>query len=255
MPKFKPIPENMFLKRIAIAIFLLLSLISIGAFFLLKTTGSFSEAFLKSAEHVTKISTGEENAFIFFMLALFGYVLAFYIIYVSIEFALEGKFRHIFLGAKMENKIKHLKGHCIVCGYGRVGKNVVKNLHEAGKEVVIVEKDPHIVKELRESGILAIEGTIDESDLEKAGIKTARYLITCTGDDGKNLLLIIAAKELNPAVNISSRASDEKMIRKMKFSGADHVVMPEVLGGTEIVDSILKADRTSEKHKGMYGSH
>ena len=91
---------------------------------------------------------------------------------------------------------------------------------------------------------------LEEEDLERAGIKSARFLVTCTGDDGRNLLLIMAAKELNPNVTIASRASDVKIIKKMKYAGATHVIMPEVLGGEEIVDSILKTDRLLERQKG-----
>ena len=71
----------------------------------------------------------------------------------------------------MEKKIKHLKEHCIVCGYGRVGKNVVKSLQEEGKDVVIVEKKEDLVKDLTGQGFMAVEGTVEEEDLEKAGIK------------------------------------------------------------------------------------
>lgn len=255
MPKFKPIPENLFFGRVSIAVLLLLGLILFGTFTLLPKSGGFGEAFTDSASQVIRIPLGGENPFIFFILALFGYVLAFYIIYVSIEFALEGKFKHIFLGARMEKKIHNIKGHCIVCGYGRVGKNVAEKLTKLGKEVVILEKDPTLVNELRETGHLVIEGTIEEEDLENAGIKNARYLVTCTGDDGRNILLIMAARELNPSIIVASRASDEKIIKKMKYAGADHVIMPEVLGGLEIVDAILKIDKGWQTKGRFYRSH
>lgn len=254
MPKFYPIPENLFFKRITIAIIFLFSLMLVGALVLLPDSGSFSEAFGKSASQITKIPLTGENPYIFFILALFGYVLAFYTVYVTIEFAIDGKFRHIFKGARMENKIKNMKNHCIVCGYGRVGKNVVKKLQDSGKNVVIIEKSPSLVNELREGGHYAIEGTIEEEDLIKASVKSAEYLITCTGDDGRNLLIIMAAKELNPHIVVSSRASDEKMIKKMKYAGATHVVMPEALGGKEIVESILRAEKRLSKGR-YYGSH
>lgn len=254
MPKFKPIPENFFIKRVSAAIMLLLLLIFIGAFISLPSSDNFKGALEKSASQVTRIPFGGENAFIFFILGLFGYVLAFYIIYVSIDFALEGKFKSVFLGARMEKKISNLKNHCIVCGYGRVGKNVANKLIDAGKHVVILEKDSALVHELRTKHYLAVEGTIEEEDLEKAGIKNARYIVTCTGDDGKNLLLIMAAKELNPSVIVASRASDEKIIKKMKYAGANYVIMPELLGGLEIVESILKIDKRRTRD-GFYRSH
>ena len=237
------------------AVLLLLLLILIGAAVLYPQTHSFSVAFAKSASEVTRIPLGGENAFIFFILALFGYVLAFYIIYVSIEFALEGKFKEVFIGSRMEKKVSNLRNHCIVCGYGRVGKSVVSKLLEAGKRVVILEKDVNLVKELRDQGLLCIEGTIEEEDLEKVGIKKARYLVTCTGDDGKNLLIIMAARELNPDIVIASRASDEKIIKKMKYAGANFVIMPEKLGGAEIVDSILKTDQKHSDRGRYYRSH
>ncbi|HIH66049.1 MAG TPA: hypothetical protein HA282_02430 [Nanoarchaeota archaeon] len=250
MTKFKPIPESVFLRRIAIALGLLVTIILIGAIILYPGIGNFKEAFTKSAEKVTRVTIAGENAFIFFIFALFGYVLAFYAVYVSIEFALEGKIKHLFLETKMEKKIGHLKNHCIVCGYGRVGRSVVAKLTESGKDVVIMEKDERLVQQLQSAGYLAMVGTLEEEDLERAGIKNARFLVTCTGDDGRNLLLIMAGKELNPNVTIASRASDVKIIKKMKYAGATHVIMPEVLGGEEIVDSILKTDRLLERQKG-----
>lgn len=255
MSKFDPIPEKLFFRRISIAIILLLTLILTGTFVLLPKTESFTEAFIRSASQVTRIPFSGENAFIFFLLALFGYVLAFYIIYVSIEFALEGKFREVFVSTRMEKRISKLRNHCIVCGYGRVGENVVRRLKDSGKEVVVMDKNPEIVKQLRTQGLLSIEGTTEEEDLIRAGIRKARYLVTCLGDDGKNLLLIMAARELNPSIIIVSRASDEKMIKKMKYAGANYVVMPEILGGEEIVESILENESNKGKGEGFYKSH
>lgn len=255
MPKFKPVPEKLFVKRITIAVSLLIGLILIGSLFLLPKTDGFATAISQSASQVTRVPFVGENALVFFILALFGYVLAFYIVYVSIEFALEGKFKHLFIGAGMEKKISNLKDHCIVCGYGRVGKNVANKLSDSRKHVVILEKNSSLVEDLREKGHLCVEGTIEEEDLVKAGIRNARYLVTCTGDDGKNLLIIMAAKELNPGIVIASRASDEKMIKKMKYAGANYVIMPERLGGLEIVDSILKLDKRHTSGGRYYRSH
>ena len=255
MPKFKPIPEKLFFRRIVTAVFLLFILILIGTAILYPKTNDFKKAIAVSASEITRVPLGGENAVIFFILALFGYVLAFYIIYVSIEFALEGKFKDVYLHSRMEKKIKNLKNHCIVCGYGRVGKNVVNKLVESGKHVVVLEKNEELVKELREEGFLCESGTVEEDDLKKVGIEKAKYFIACTGNDGTNILLIMAARELNPNITIISRANNEKIIRKMKFAGADYVVMPELLGGVEMVEAILKTDKRNSSKGKYYKSH
>ncbi len=138
-------------------------------------------------------------------------------------------------------KIGKLKNHYIICGAGRVGMCVADELRKRGKDVVIAEKDNALVDKLREKGYLVVNGTSTEEDtLVKAGIKNAKYLIAATGDDGKNILIILTAKELNPNIKIGARAASEAMIVKLKHAGAEHVVLPEIIGGIQLVEDIIE---------------
>lgn len=232
-------PESVLVKKLALAVILLVILVMIGAIFLFPKHLDVKTSLLESSSRVIRVPIGGDNAQLFFALALVGYVLAFYIVYVFIDFSLEGKFQEVYKGVKMEKKISRMKGHCIVCGYGRVGRKVVKELEQAGKEVVIMDKNSGIVKSLKDAGYNAIEGTFEDEDFEKAGIKNAKSIVACCGDDGKNLLIVMTARELNSGAIVASRASHEGIIKKLKIAGANHVIMPESLGGKELAKVLV----------------
>lgn len=171
---------------------------------------------------------------------LFGTFFLWWTLWSIFDLGLEGKFKEYFGEVKMMNKIESLKNHYIVCGAGRVGIRVATELKKRGRPVVIAERDMAIAERLKESGFLVVTGTsTDERTLLKAGIKRARYLVAATGDDGKNILIILTAKELNPNIKIGARATDESIVPKLKHAGANYIVLPEVIGGIQLVEEML----------------
>ncbi len=110
-----------------------------------------------------------------------------------------------FEGRGMEREILKLSDHAILCGFGRIGKNIYELIKEE-IPVVVIEKDPALIKELKEKKILHIEGDATEEEvLLKAGVKRARHLIVVLGDDALNVYLVLSARMLNPSINIISR--------------------------------------------------
>ena len=144
----------------------------------------------------------------------------------------------------MNNKIQHLQGHVIICGFGRNGKESAQVLHANKIPFVVLEE-----KEELDQAELFFEvpyfikgdGTKDEMLLE-AGIKSARALITTLPVDADNLFVVLSAKQLNPAITIISRASQDSSVNKLKIAGANNVIMPDKIGGTHMATLVLQPD-------------
>lgn len=152
---------------------------------------------------------------------------------------IEGELQDIFGRRKMEKKIKGLKDHYIVCGYGRMGKVICKELHEKGSQFVVVEKEQAGAD--YEDNILFIKGDATRDDvLREAGIERARGLISVLSTDAENLYVVLSAKVLNPELNIVARAGEEGSEQKLLRAGADRVVSPYHIGGLRIAHSLLK---------------
>lgn len=139
-------------------------------------------------------------------------------------------------GARIRRRMASMKNHFILCGYGRVGSAVYKELRKRNRNVVIIEKDREIVEKLWEDPeILASpEDATEEQVMLDAGIKQARGVIITTGDDVDNLFITLTARELHPDVWIVARASKSRNIKRLYRSGADKVISPETSGGADI---------------------
>jgi len=140
-------------------------------------------------------------------------------------------------GSRMRRRMAATKNHFVLCGYGRVGAAVFRELKKRNQVAIIVEKDKKIVeKELwEEPDVLAIPGdATDESTLMDAGIERARSVIITTGDDVDNLFITLTAREIQPEIWIVARASKRENIKRLYKSGADKVISPETSGGEDI---------------------
>ncbi|MGZ7109222.1 MAG: 3H domain-containing protein [Methanobacterium sp.] len=140
-------------------------------------------------------------------------------------------------GSRMRRRLAATKNHFVLCGYGRVGAAVFRELMKRNQMAIIIERDKKIVeKELwDEPDVLAIPGdATDESILFDAGINRARGVIITTGDDVDNLFITLTAREIHPEIWIVVRASKRENIKRLYRSGADKVISPETSGGEDI---------------------
>ena len=145
---------------------------------------------------------------------------------------------------KMNNKIQHLQGHVIICGFGRNGKESAQVLHTNKIPFVVLEEKEELDQAalfFEVSYFLKGDGTKDEM-LLAAGIKNARALITTLPVDADNLFVVLSAKQLNPAITIISRASQDSSVSKLKIAGANNVIMPDKIGGTHMATLVLQPD-------------
>ncbi|MGB4839101.1 MAG: NAD-binding protein, partial [Saprospiraceae bacterium] len=144
---------------------------------------------------------------------------------------------------KMENSINKLKGHVIICGYGRNGKQAAKKLLSYKRDIVVIEEEEDAIKELEEDGILYIDGNATEDEsLVKAGIKNADFLITTLPSDTDNVFITLSSKQMNKKMLVVSRASEESSIKKLKIAGADNIIMPDKIGGDHMASLIVAPD-------------
>lgn len=149
-------------------------------------------------------------------------------------FIIEGEIFKKMTSNLMEKSINELNQHIIVCGYGRYGREVSIHFLKHRQPFVLIELSHEVLEEIRndEHKFLYIEGdaTQDET-LIKAGIRKASALIAALPDDSDNVFVVLTARQLNPRLNIISRAYQSKSIKKLQLAGADHVIMPEQIGG------------------------
>ena len=158
-------------------------------------------------------------------------------------FIVEGRFDEVLRRRKMQDRIDHLHNHFIVCGVGRVGTNVVHELHITEREFIALDESADALASFRERypEVVTLHGDASDDELlERAGVKRARGLFAITGDDGKNLLITLSAKQLNPGVRVVARCHEVRNIDKLKRIGADAIVSPDFTGGMRIASSMLR---------------
>ncbi|MBL0145831.1 MAG: NAD-binding protein [Chitinophagaceae bacterium] len=144
---------------------------------------------------------------------------------------------------KMENEIKKLQSHVIICGFGRNGKESANILNKNKIPFVVLEEKNELETDLNFDVTYFLKGdaTKDETLLE-AGIKNARAIITTLPLDADNLFVVLTAKQLNPNITIISRASKDSSITKLKIAGANNVIMPDKIGGAHMATLVMLPD-------------
>lgn len=154
---------------------------------------------------------------------------------------IEAQIGSLFERRRMRKMIDQLRGHFIVCGFGRVGRGAAQELRDAGVPLLLVDKREDRIEWAMRNGYLAVLGdsTRDET-LKEAGVERASGLIAALATDADNLFAVISAKTLNPKIHVAARAAEEEAERKMRQVGADSVFAPYTMTGTRLAQSLLK---------------
>ena len=141
----------------------------------------------------------------------------------------------------MNNRIKKLDSHYIVCGYGRIGRLVTQYLIQKYINVVVIERDNKHDAQLDGDGVLYLIGeAADENVLIRAGIKRASGIIAGVGTDDENVLLVKLAKQVNPDIFIVARASRDSSKKTLEEAGAHKVISPYDHGARRMAHAILR---------------
>jgi voltage-gated potassium channel len=187
-------------------------------------------------KEVGELSTGGRLFTIILIIGGVGTVL--YALSAGARFMLEGELQAAFGRRRLEKKVRELKGHYIICGFGRMGKIIGKELKNKGVQFIAIEKNP---VSYEKEDILILEGDASQDDiLKESGIERAKGLITVLPTDAENLYVVLSAKVLNPDLYIVARAGEEGSEKKLLRAGADRVISPYLIGGLRIAHTVLK---------------
>ena len=138
-------------------------------------------------------------------------------------------------------KMSKLRQHFIVCGCGRVGSHLVRDLVRTNQDFVVIEQDQQKAAEFTQRGVnvLISDATLEET-LREARVEHARGLAACLPDDADNVYVVLIARDLNPKLHIVARAAEEQAEAKLLRAGANHVVAPTIIGGHRMAIALTK---------------
>ena len=172
---------------------------------------------------------------------LVGVGAAFYVLGALVVFVMEGQLGQTVRRRRMERAIERLRGHFIICGYGRVGREIVTEFEREGASFVLVDVNQQSLDEAAAKGHLVIMGSPASDDvLRRAGIETARGLIAATDNDAENVYVTLAARGLRPDLFIVARANYPDAESKLQRAGADRIISPYSVGGRRMAMLALR---------------
>jgi voltage-gated potassium channel len=154
---------------------------------------------------------------------------------------IEGELQRGFGRRKVQRAIEKAGGHIVVCGYGRMGRMVCRELLAKPAEFVVVDRDGEALRLAEAEGHLCIAGdATEDAVLEAAGIARARGLVSALSTDADNVYVVLSARELNPNLLIVARAENDRSERKLIHAGATRVVSPYAIGGHRMAHALLR---------------
>ncbi|MFC2111551.1 potassium channel family protein, partial [Bacteroidota bacterium] len=232
------------------ALFLMVVILFVGIFgYMIIEKDSFFDALYMTTITVSTVGFGEihglSNAgklFTIFLISTSWFTLA-YAISIITKYFVEGQMQHIFRKYRNNIEMKRKDKHVIIVGYGRNGQQAVQDLLAHKHSFVVIEKDHELISNNQTTEISFWEGDATEDEvLIAAGIQRAKAIVATLPIDADNLFVVLTARSLNPNLNIISRATNIASEKKLRTAGADHVVMPEKVGGEHMASLVLKPD-------------
>jgi voltage-gated potassium channel len=168
-------------------------------------------------------------------LELFGIGTLFYGLAMVAEFFVSGQLNGLLAERRMQKTIDSYEDHYIICGYGRVGRQVARDLRTGGAQYVVIDDNPDHRDAAQAVGVRYIERPpADDEVLRQAGIERARGVIACVDSDAENIFIALTARELRSDIMIIARASAEDSEKKLLRAGADRVISPYKSSGSEM---------------------
>lgn len=236
---------------ISIILSVLLAVLGTLGYMLIESWDVFDSAYMTAITLAT-VGYGEVHqmsklgrAYTMFLI-LIGGGFCVYVAGLAVQFMVEGQIRAILGRKRLDRKIKKLKNHYIVCGYGRIGRMLCRRLRVKPLDLVVIEKSQKLVPAMEEDKILYINGDAgDETNLRQAGIERAKCLIAVLATDIDNVYLVLTARQLNPDLYIIARAGAHESKAKLRAAGANKVESPYDIGAASMAQRILRPTVTS----------
>lgn len=175
------------------------------------------------------------------LLIIFGVGGVIYTIGTLAQLLIEGELQELLGRRKMEKQLQKIRDHYIICGYGRVGKQVCREFRQRRVPFVVVEKDPALLEELTCEGVIYLQGdSTEDHTLIEAGIERAKGLVLTIASEADNVFVTLTARHLNPELFITARADSPSAEKKIYRAGANKVVSPYIIGGNRMAIATLQ---------------
>jgi voltage-gated potassium channel len=232
----------------AFLLLILILLFGITGFYVTSPEFTFFDALYMTVITLSTVGYGEVTGFseagrsfsIVFILV------AFVVVALAIRFIVESLLSHWSLNYWKHKKnkimITKLKDHTIVCGYGRNGRQAVQRLQHHGEKYIVIEQEESLIEAHEKEILFYKETALSDEVLMAAGIARAKNLICSLPDDADNLFVVLSARRLQPDIVIVSRVSEERNQSKLEWAGANHVIMPDKIGGDHMVALLTVPD-------------
>lgn len=231
--------------RISLYLFILVSVIG-TTYYHFGEGMSISDAIFMIAITLSTVGYGEvqplstTGRIVTVFIIIFGITITGYTAGTFIRMLIEGELGKRFGRKKVEKKITSLKNHYIICGYGRIGKILTRELKRHNEKFVVLEYDSAQIANLESMGVpYMMLDARDENALLKAGIMRAKGLVTAVMSDADNVFITLTARMLRPDIYILARSSDPKNEKKLESAGASKVVSPYLIGGQRMAQLLV----------------
>jgi voltage-gated potassium channel len=183
-----------------------------------------------------------------------GFAVLAYTVLRIMAYMVEGRFETLVGQQRQRRRIARMQNHFILCGYGRVGREIANAFKEGATPFVVIDINEQSLQRAAEEGCTVVHGDAAESDtLRTAGVDRARGLVAAIDSDEKNIYVTLSARVLNPRLFIIARANWENAEEKLRLAGANRIISPYAIGGRrmaslavrptaiEFVDTVLSA--------------
>jgi voltage-gated potassium channel len=234
--------------KLKIALLILLAIFIVGTIGFHVIEGwSFVDSFYATITTLSTVGYGDfvpgttEGKFFAVFIIIFGVGTMLYSFGLISETVIEGRLRGLLGRGKLEKMIEKMSDHYIICGCGRIGFLICRELTAEKVPCVVIDGNPEVIQKAQDEGFIYCKGyATHDKTLIEAGIKRAKGIVCVLPSDAENLYVILTAKELNQNIYIMSRSEDEASEHRLIRAGADRVISPYKLGGVRMAMAILR---------------
>jgi len=258
MPARSVVPARL---RFALGLLALVVVSSVGAYVTVEGWSWFDALYMTVA---TMTTVGGEphplspaGRWLTLAVIVFGVGATSYTFLVVASYLLEGQLGLEFGRRRTRNRVRNMKDHFILCGFGRVGREIARDFVAENVPFVVIDVNQDSLAEAARAAYPTVSGNATSADvLREAGIERARGLVTATDQDADNVYVVLSARVVRPDLFIVARANRDESLENLKFAGADRIISPYHIGGrrmaslamrptaVDFIDTILEAGNT-----------
>ena len=249
-------------RRLAIAATLLVAVVAVATAGYAALEGwSAFDSFYMTITTITTIGGGEPQRMDVpgkwwtIGVVIFGFGALTYTVLQLFGYVIEGQLGADVSSRRMRRRVGKMQDHFILCGFGRVGREIARDFTAERIPFVVIDINPDSLQRAAAEGYTVMNGNAaDVATLKAAGIERARGLVTAVDDDADNIYVTLSARVLKPDLFIVARANADDADRKIRLAGANRVISPYTIGGrrmaslatrptaVEFVDTVLSAN-------------